>query len=107
MSCSIGHRRRPDPKLLWLWHRPVATATIRPLAWEPPHAVSAALEKTKKLKLKLKKIKRRNILSNSPLLHFQKPPSQSLLTLSQNSSIIRNDRMTSSGSSHPLGTDPP
>ena len=32
------------PSLLWLWHRPVATAPIRPLAWEPPYAVGAALE---------------------------------------------------------------
>ena len=24
-----------DPPLLWLWRRPVATAPIRPLAWEP------------------------------------------------------------------------
>ena len=32
---------------LWLWHRPVATAAIQPLAWEPPYATSAALEKIK------------------------------------------------------------
>ena len=37
-----------DLALLWLWHRPVATARIRPLAWEPPCAAEAALEKTKK-----------------------------------------------------------
>ena len=37
-----------DPVLQWLWHRPVATALIRPLAWEPPYAMGAALEKTKK-----------------------------------------------------------
>ena len=40
--------------LLWLWHRPEATALIRPLAWEPPHAEGEALEKTKEKK------KRRN-----------------------------------------------
>ena len=34
--------------LLWLWRRLVATALIRPLAWEPPYAVGAALEKAKK-----------------------------------------------------------
>ena len=38
--------------LLWLWHRPVTTAPIRPLAWEPPCAVRAALEKAKKKKKK-------------------------------------------------------
>jgi len=36
-----------DPALLWLWCRPVATAPIRPLAWEPPCAAGAALEKAK------------------------------------------------------------
>ena len=50
MSCSVGHRHGSDPVLLWLWCRPVATAPIRPLAWEPPHAAGAALKdkKTKK-----------------------------------------------------------
>ena len=32
---------------MWLWHRPVAIALIRPLAWEPLHAVGAAIEKAK------------------------------------------------------------
>ena len=36
-----------DLVLLWLWPRPVATALIRPLAWEPLYAECAALEKTK------------------------------------------------------------
>ena len=34
--------------LLWLWCRPAATAPIGPLAWKPPYAEGAALEKTKK-----------------------------------------------------------
>ena len=55
MNCGVGHRRGLDPTLLWLWYRLVATAQIRPLAWEPPYAVGAALEKTKK-KDKKKKI---------------------------------------------------
>ena len=25
-SCGIGHRYSLDPSLLWMWHRPVATA---------------------------------------------------------------------------------
>ena len=33
-----------DPALLWLWCRPVATALIQPLAWEPPYARCAALK---------------------------------------------------------------
>ena len=35
MSCGVGHRLGLDLALLWLWRRPVATAPIRPLAWEP------------------------------------------------------------------------
>ena len=34
-----------DPALLWLWCRPAAVAPIRPLAWEPPHATTAALKR--------------------------------------------------------------
>ena len=62
--------------MLWLWRRPVATAPIRPLAWEPPYAAGAAQEiatatttkdkktkdkrqKKKKKKFKMKKVKRK------------------------------------------------
>ena len=48
VSCAVGCRHSSDPALLWLWHRSAATALIRPLAWEPPYAVGAALEKAKK-----------------------------------------------------------
>ena len=48
MSCGVGCRRGSDPALLWLWHRPAATAPIRPLAWERPYAREAALEKAKR-----------------------------------------------------------
>ena len=51
-----------DPALLWLWCRPAATALIRPLAWELPYAVGAALEKTK-IKIKNKYLDG-NILNN-------------------------------------------
>ena len=50
MSCGVGRRRSLDLALLWLWHRPVATAPIRPLAWEPPYATGKALKKTKEKK---------------------------------------------------------
>ena len=52
MSCGVGHRRGSDPALLWLWHRLVATARIRPLAREPPYAMGAAQENGKKTKNK-------------------------------------------------------
>ena len=50
MSYGVGRRCSSDPALLWLWCRPVASAPIRPLAWEPPHAMGAALEKAKRPK---------------------------------------------------------
>ena len=39
--------------------RPVATVLIRPLAWEPPYAISAALKKKKKKKKKAKDKKKK------------------------------------------------
>ena len=48
MSCGVGHRHGLDPALLCLWCRLVGTAPIRPLAWEPPYAVGAALKRKKK-----------------------------------------------------------
>ena len=57
MSCGVGRRRGLHPALLWPWCRPVATAAIQPLAWEPPYAMEAALEKAKRQKNKNKKIK--------------------------------------------------
>ena len=50
MSCGVGHRRSSDLALLHLWCRPVATALIRPLAWELPYARVAALKRQKNLK---------------------------------------------------------
>ena len=38
--------------MLWFWRRPAATAPIGPLAWEPPYAAGAALEKAKRQKKK-------------------------------------------------------
>ena len=52
MSCCVGCRRGLDPTLLWLWCRPVATALIGPLAWEPLYAVAVGLKKKKKEKKK-------------------------------------------------------
>ena len=49
----VGCRHGSDPALLWLWHRPAATALIGPLAWEPPYAAEAALEKQKDKKKKI------------------------------------------------------
>ena len=47
MSCGVGRRHGSDPMWLWLWRRPAATAPIRPLAWEPPHATYSAQKRQK------------------------------------------------------------
>ena len=54
VSCGVGRRRGSDVALLWFRRRPAATALIRPLAWEPPQASSAALKAQKKKKKKIK-----------------------------------------------------
>ena len=59
MSCGVGHRRGSDLALLWLWCRPVATARITPLAWEPPYAMGVALKRQKNKKTKNKKQKQK------------------------------------------------
>ena len=50
MNCGVGRRRGLDPMWLWLWLwcRLVATALIRPLAWEPPYAEGVAIEMAKR-----------------------------------------------------------
>ena len=50
VSCGVGRRYGSDPEVLCLWHRPAATALIRPLAWEPPYATGVAQENGKKTK---------------------------------------------------------
>ena len=66
MSCGAGHRCGSDPELLWLWHRPVATAPIRALAWEAPYATGVAQEMAKRQKTKTKTKKPQKAIRNSP-----------------------------------------
>ena len=40
-------KERRSLVLLWLWCRLVVTTPIQPLAWEPPHAMGAALKRQK------------------------------------------------------------
>ena len=68
MSCGVGCRRGSDPALLWLWRRPVATAPIGPLAWEPPYAVGAAQEIAKKTKKKKKKRQKKKGRTGVPVV---------------------------------------
>ena len=46
VSCGVGPRHGLDPVLLWLWlwHRPAATAPLRPPAWESPYASGVSLK---------------------------------------------------------------
>ena len=53
----LGRRHGLDLLLLWLWRRLAAAALIRPLAWEPPYAAGAALEKDEKTKKEKRKEK--------------------------------------------------
>ena len=48
VSSGVGLRCSFDLALLWLWCRPVASALIIPLAWEPLYAMDVDLEKDKK-----------------------------------------------------------
>ena len=50
VSCGVGRRLGSDPTLPWLWHRPAATAPIRPLTREHPYATGVALEMAKRPK---------------------------------------------------------
>ena len=47
VSCGVDHRCNSDLALLWLWCRPVAAASIQPLAWELPSAAGAAIGEKK------------------------------------------------------------
>ena len=71
MSCGVDRRHGSDLALLWLWYRPAATALIRPLAWEHPYAMGAALKgqitkKNKKQKTKQTK-KNHSWINKQPL----------------------------------------
>jgi len=68
VSCGVGCRRGLDPELLWLWRTPVATAPIRPLAWEPPYGAGVAQEMAKKKKKKIVALERDRNLAKSPNL---------------------------------------
>ena len=71
MSCGVGCRLSSDTALLWLWHKPEATALIRPLAWEPPYAVGAALEKAKRQKKKKKRNPKSDIQKNNYYMAYR------------------------------------
>ena len=71
VSCGVGRRHSSDLGLLWLWCRMVATAPIRPLAWEPPYAAGAALKRQKD-----KKINKVQYLGSSPRGTVERNPSR-------------------------------
>ena len=69
VSCGIGHWHSSDPTLLWC--RLAAVALIRPLAWESPYAMGAAL-KRQKTKNKNKN-KQKNPLHSKKMNLYQLP----------------------------------
>ena len=50
LPCGVGCRCGLDPTLLWLWHRLVAIAPIRPIAWELPYVMGTALKSSSEKK---------------------------------------------------------
>ena len=70
-----------DPALLWLWRRPVATALIRSLAWEPPYAMGVALKIKKKKEMILRK-------SFSPLLSHEPTVKRKLWGSSRRGEVV-------------------
>ena len=66
--------------MLWLWHRPAATALIRPLAWDTPHASGVALKRQNDQKKKEKK-SLYSLLKNH-IEHSQEMP-RTVLTMQQ------------------------
>ena len=72
MSYGVDCRRGLDLVLLWLWRRPVATASIRSLAWEPPYASGAALKRQNETKncIKKNKIPRNKLNQGDKILKF-------------------------------------
>ena len=50
VSCGVSRRLSLGLELLWLWPRPVATAPIQLLAWQPPYAAGTVLKRQKKKK---------------------------------------------------------
>ena len=84
-ACGVGWRIQllppdiqllhgSDPALLCLWCRLADPALIRSLAWEPPYAAGAALEKTKKKKKKKESVGKRFSHGSVPLPPQPHPP---------------------------------
>ena len=48
VGCGLGRKCSSDPSLLWPWPRLATAASLRPLAWELPYAMGAALKKREK-----------------------------------------------------------
>ena len=73
MSCGVSCRHGSDLAWMWVWRRPGAAALIRPLAWEPPYATGAALEKAKRQKVTKRKWNQSlALLSGLRIWHCQK-----------------------------------
>ena len=65
MCCGVDCRRGSDLVLLWLLHRPAATAPVQPLAWEPPYDMGAVLKRQKKKTKQTKKKTKKQLIKPS------------------------------------------
>ena len=54
--------------MLWLWHRPAATAPIRPLAWEPPYVTGMSLKRQKTKQNKKYLLEKKNKKNGVPVV---------------------------------------
>ena len=62
MSYSVGHRHSSDLALLWLWHRPAATAPTQPVALGT--FICCGCGPKKKKKIRIYKYKKINFIQN-------------------------------------------
>ena len=78
-----------DPVLLWLWCRLAAVASIRPLAWDSPYALGAALNRKKQNKTR-KTNQKTPHLNSLPLLkpYFQMRPRAEALGVRTSASFV-------------------
>ena len=84
MSCGVGGRRGLNLALLWLWHRPASVAPNRPLSWEPPYTLSAALKRKKDPKKSYLFIGVKQFPSAIPYcFHYNQEKKNHLISISQ------------------------
>ena len=80
------------------WRGPVATASIRPLAWEPPCAAGAALEKKKDKKKKEEEGKKSGFVETTSNVQGEVSFDRKLATGSSHSAVANQGEQGKTGS---------